>query len=134
MIPSLRSGLGVVTGYLTMVVLITLVQETWFGGVTFGESSRSVLIVAGAFTFGAAIVGGMAGVAVTGAASRVPGLVMSVLVVLETIYLVTTGRIGDPLWFDVLASASLVVGILLGAEYLARRRKSASAPVPIQTG
>jgi len=47
----LRSLLAVVVGYLVLVVLITLVQEVWFGGVGFYKSSLTVLMVAGFFTF-----------------------------------------------------------------------------------
>lgn len=123
MIPALRTVAGIVAGYLSMVVLITLVQETWLGGVGWEKSSPGVLFVAGALTFLAAVAGGLIGSAIAGS-HRWPGLVMSVLVVVETTYLVASGTVTGPLWFDLLGSASLVVGILLGTEVIARRRRS----------
>ena len=46
----LRTIAGVAAGYAIMVVLITLVQETWFGGVELRESSLGVLLTAGLLT------------------------------------------------------------------------------------
>ena len=54
---------------------------------------------------------------------------MSVLVVTETTYLTLSGGFSGPLWFDIVASASLIAGILLGAE-LVRRRPGHTAVAP----
>lgn len=129
MITALRTGLGVIVGYLLMVLLITLVQEVWFGGVSFGKSSWGVLLIAGALTFCAAVMGGMAATAIAGRRSRTAGWIMSVLVVLETTYLMITGKVAGPVWFDLLASGSLVVGILLGVELLTRLKRSTGEAV-----
>jgi len=111
----LRSVLAVAAGYAVMVVLITLVQETWFGGVKFGESPTRVLVIAGFLTFVAAVIGGSTGSAIAGFRRAVP-FVMGGMVVLETSVLIARGRVGGPLWFDILAAASLILGILLGGE------------------
>ncbi len=42
------------------------------------------------------------------------------LIVAEEIALIVTGGTTDPLWFDTLASGSLIIGILLGAFLLER--------------
>jgi len=125
MIKMLRTGAGVVIGYLLMVLLITLVQEVWFGGVSFGRSSVLVLLVAGPLTIAAAMAGGMAGTAISGLTSRTTGLIMSVLVCVEMFYLVATGRVAGPLWFDLLGAAGLVAGILLGSEIVLRKKRPA---------
>src|SRR5262245_7115824 len=58
----LRSIAGVLGGYALMGLLITLVQETWLGGISFRSSSAGVLLVGGFFTFLCAVVaGGFAG-------------------------------------------------------------------------
>jgi hypothetical protein len=54
----LRTAIAIVVGYAVMVILITLVQEAWFGGVDYYESSRDELAVAGFFTFLSAVAGG----------------------------------------------------------------------------
>ena len=107
-----------------MVVGITLVQDVWFGGVSYDTSSFSVLFVAGVFTFLSAASGGVLATLVAGKARRIAAVVMSGLVVAETTVLISTGDVAGPLWFDLLASGSLIVGILLGAEIVLRCRAS----------
>lgn len=114
----LRNISAVILGYAVMVFLITLVQEVWFGGVSWGGSSYSVLFVAGFFTFLSAVAGGIVATFISGGESRIPVIVMSLIVVLETIVLVVTGRVGGPLWFDFSGSASLIVGILIAYQLI----------------
>lgn len=110
-----RSVAAVVVGYVLMGALITLVQETWFGGVSYTKSSTGVLVTAGFFTFLAAVVGGYAAGWIAGRRPMLHGLAMSCLVVLETTWLIRSGKTWDPVWFDVTAAGSLVAGILIGA-------------------
>lgn len=114
-------------GYVLMVVLITLVQETWLGGVSFQKSGAGVLVAAGAGTVLSAVAGGAFAALVAPARPHLHALAMCVLVAVETSYLVATGRVGGPLWFDLAAAASLVVGILAGASLVALRRQRAKA-------
>ena len=116
----LRILVGVVLGYAVMVLLITAVQEGWFGGVVWGKTQPSELAVAGLFTALSAATGGIAATAIARKSGRKAGIVMSCLVVIETTVLVLTGKLTGPLWFDLAASASLVVAILLGAEAFLR--------------
>jgi hypothetical protein len=116
----LRLFVGVIAGYGTMVVLITLVQETWFGGVGWNVSPPGVLAVAGTLTFLSAVVGAAVGTWIGGRRTRVVGQVMSLLVVTETTLLTYRGRLDGPLWFDLAAAGSLIAGILIGAA-VARR-------------
>lgn len=121
----LKTAIAVVVGYALMVVLITLVQETWLGGVSYSGSTWKTLFLAGLFTFLAAVVGGLTAAWIS--AGQAAALVMSGFVVLETALLFSTGKLGGPLWFDVVAAASLIVGILLGAESLIRFRAGGKA-------
>ena len=116
----LRSLLAVVVGYLVLVALITLVQEVWFGGVGFYKSSLTVLMVAGFFTFLSAAAGGSVAVLIAKSHRRMHALALCSLIVAEAIALIVTGGTTDPLWFDTLASGSLIIGILLGAFLLER--------------
>jgi len=116
----LRTIAGVVLGYALMVVLITLVQETWFGGVAWGETPLAPLLLAGFFTCVAALIGAAAATAIARPGGRAAAMVMSCLVAIETAVLVFTGRVGGPLWFDIAAAGSLIVAIVLGAELVLR--------------
>ena len=116
----LRTGAGIVLGYTIMVVLITLVQETWFGGVSVSKSSIGVLVAAGLLTSLAAAIGSVAATAIARPFGRMAAIVMACVVVVETTVLVATGRVSGPLWFDLMAAGSLIVSILVGAEVLLR--------------
>lgn len=75
---------GVFCGHVFMVVLITLVQEAWLGGVGWYESSLDVLALAGFLTALSGAVGTAVASAIVRLAGRLPALIMSSLVVIET--------------------------------------------------
>ena len=116
----LRTILAIVVGYAVMVILITLVQETWLGGVSYRESPRSVLALAGFFTFLSAGIGGLVAAWIGGRQYLAHGLAVAAGVVVETTVLLSTGGLSGPLWFDLLAALSLIIGILLGAALFSR--------------
>ncbi|MGH9867678.1 MAG: hypothetical protein ACREAA_05880 [Candidatus Polarisedimenticolia bacterium] len=120
MLKIVRAAVGIVVGYALMVVLITLVQEGWFGGVQYGRSSWGVLLAAGALTALSAAIGGTVATIISLATGRAAAVLMSSVVVVETTVLVTTGRVAGPLWFDLMGSASLIVSILAAAELCLR--------------
>jgi hypothetical protein len=125
----LRTVAGVIFGYWLLAMLITLVFERGLGGVSYSKSSLGVLVLAGFCGFASAVIGGAAAVWISGIRAWVPALIMSVLVVAETSWLVSSGRAEGPLWFDVLGGLSLIVGIQLGAAVAGRLRgRSALAP------
>lgn len=111
---------GVVCGYALMVALITFVQEGWFGGVGWDKTPPGTLAIAGFFTCVAAAIGAIAATAIARPSGRLAAATMSCLVAIETITLITTGKVAGPLWFDLVAAASLIVAILLGAELFLR--------------
>ena len=120
-----RTVVGVVCGYALMVVLITLVQENWFGGVGWDKTPVGTLAIAGFFTCVAAAVGAIVATAIARPIGLLAAAIMSCVVVIETTTLVATGRVAGPLWFDILAAASLIAAILLGAELFLRFTRSA---------
>jgi len=112
---AVRSVAGVLIGYALMGLLITIVQETWFGGVSYTKSSIGVLAVSGFFTFLSAVVGGYAAGLIAGHHPGWHGAVMSLMVACETTWLISSGRTHDPIWFDTAAAGSLVLGLMLGS-------------------
>jgi hypothetical protein len=113
----LRALAAVAAGEATMVILITLVQESLFGGVSWTRSSPSVLFVSGTLTFLAAVLGGFVAGWIARGFPMLPALLIAAFIPVETTYLILTGRTTDPAWFDVMAASSLVVGLLLGAYF-----------------
>ena len=124
-----RSIVAVMGGYALMGLLITLVQETWLGGVSYTTSTTGVLLVGGFFTFLSAVVAGAVAGWVAGHHPLYHAAAMCVIVACETTWLITSGRTWDPLWFDLIASGSLVMGLLIGAAALMRRHPAATVGV-----
>src|SRR5687767_13622319 len=58
--------LGAIAGYVTLALTSTLVQEVWLGGVSYVDSPRRVLVLAGVFTPWCAFAGGLVGALVAG--------------------------------------------------------------------
>ena len=116
----LRFLLAAVAGYAVMVLLITLVQEVIFGGVGYYESSLLVLLVAGGGTVLSGTVGGTLATWIAPNHSPISARIMGLLVVVETTYLMSAGILDGPVWFDVMASGTLILGILAGPYVLAQ--------------
>ena len=110
----LRIIIATITGYALMSLLITSVQEWIFHGVSYNKSSISVLILAGAGTFLSAVIGGWIAFRINSKNTKLSNILMSILVIVETIWLIKTYKADSPVWFDVLAALSLIIGIFLG--------------------
>jgi hypothetical protein len=126
----LRSAAAVATGYVLLVLLSTLVQEAWLGGVSYRDSSLKTLILAGIFT---PVAGAVAGFATATIARRRPflhALPICLAIALETSVLYRTGRVDGPLWFEALAGATLIGGVVLGTAARFAATRKASAPDP----
>ncbi len=121
-----RFLLAVVAGYATMVLLISLVQEGIFGGVTYQETPFPQLLIAGLLTTASAVAGGAVAAGVFGKPYYPPSLAIGGLVVLETTYMILAGQLPGPVWFDMLAGGSLLTGILVGTFAIQRLRPGAS--------
>ncbi|HWM94894.1 MAG TPA: hypothetical protein VN493_29335 [Thermoanaerobaculia bacterium] len=125
----LRILVGIVAGYALLGLLITLVFENGLGGVSYAESSAGVLLLAGFCGFASAVTGSMAAALISGGRRWITATVMSLLVMAETTWLVTSGRADGPVWFDALGALSLIAGIQLGA-FLYGRFRPRPEPAP----
>lgn len=107
--------LALIAGYAAMNIGIFGVQEGLFGGVTFQETPLPQLLIAGLLTTACAVLGGAVAASIFRKPFFPPALGMCGLVIAESTYMIGSGRMPGPLWFDVMAATSLVFGILLGA-------------------
>ena len=112
-----------------MFLLIVLVQEGMFGGVTYSKTPLPQLLVAGFLTSGSAVAGGAVAVWCFGKPFFPPAIAICGLVVLETTYMIGAQRLDGPVWFDVMAAGSLLIGLMLGA-FVIQRRKPVPTPSP----
>jgi hypothetical protein len=117
--------LGAIAGYVTLALTSTLVQEAWLGGVSYRESERLVLVLAGIFTPLCAFAGGLVSALVAGRSRWLAAAILCGLIMVETTYLYTTQRVDGPLWFEAGAAAALILALCvatwLSAHYVARR-------------
>ena len=117
--------LGALAGYITLALTSTLVQEVWLGGVSYRDSGRLVLLLAGLFTPLCAFVGGLLGALVAGRSRWLAAATLCGLITVESTYLYTTQRVDGPLWFEAGAAAALILAVCaatwLNAHYMARR-------------
>ena len=111
---AMRSIAAVAIGYAVMVAGAWFGQESVFPGTEYGSPVLEVLTV-GVLT---SVLAGMGGVVTAILAPSRPYLhllPMAVLISIESVLLYVTGRVTGPLWFELLAGASLIAGTVIGA-------------------
>jgi hypothetical protein len=116
-----RSFVAVVAGYLLLVLLSTVVQEFWLGGVSYQRSSLTTLILAGIFTPMCAAAAGFATASIARRRILAHASPICLAIAIETTLLYRTGRVDGPLWFEALAGIALIAGVLLGSLIWHRR-------------
>ena len=124
-----RSVAGIVIGYLVFVAGAWLIQELMLGGVGYHDSLNTIAL-AGILTPMAAAAGAIVTVSIAGRHPWLHLIPMFTLIVVETTYLYTQGRVDGPLWFETAAGASLIAGGVIGAviwRLLSERRERPEA-------
>lgn len=91
--------------------------EVLFDGIRYSRSSSFDLIFGGLATFLAAGLAGFIARKIIRVNAVIVVFVLTVLISLETVYLILNKVSGDPVWFDLLAAAGLIGGIWLGFNY-----------------
>lgn len=112
--PILKILLAIVIGELSLIIFTTVAQEVLFDGISYTDSSRFDLVFGGLATFLSAILAGIVIVLISGRGTLIPPFVISLIIVIETSWLINAQLSGDPVWFDILAGASLIVGVWIG--------------------
>lgn len=107
-------ALAVICGELLMIILITLAQEVVVNGVKVGTSPISDIAIGGIGTLLSGAIAGFIATLIVGRTSKLPALILSILVVTETTYLILSNKILNPIWFDALAALSLIGSIWIG--------------------
>ncbi len=118
----LRIILAIFVGELLLVLGTTLVQEIMFHGIGWYESGPMELVLGGLGSFLAAVLAGAAAFSIVRRQTEIPLGVLSLLVILETFWLIQTGKASGPVWFDVLGGITLVLGFWVG-RFLLRSKK-----------
>lgn len=116
----MRIVLATLVGEIALILLTTFAQEVLFDGIRYSTSSNFDIYVGGFATFLAAIFAGVIVSIINKGKNYIPQIIISTLIFLETTFLISTSRTGDPIWADALAGLSLILGIWLG-RFIVRR-------------
>ncbi len=106
--------LAVILGELVLVLGTTFAQVVLVDGVHWGKSSTSEMLIGGIATIIAAVLSGAVAYLVVKKQNTIPLIVISILITLETTWLISTGRTSNPLWFSILAGLGLIFGVWMG--------------------
>lgn len=106
-----RIILAILVGEIALALFTTIAQEVVFDGISFSSSPLSHLIIGGLLTVLAAVLAGVVARLISKNYYPVVPAIISLFIILETIWLITQVKTGDPVWFDIIAGLSLVGGI-----------------------
>ncbi|RIA09959.1 hypothetical protein OE09_1805 [Flavobacteriaceae bacterium MAR_2010_72] len=90
--------IAIVVGELLLVLLTTLAQEVLVDGVHLYNSSLADIIIGGGATLLAGAVSGFAAAFIAGRSVKIPHAIISILIVVETTYLILSNKVSGPLW------------------------------------
>lgn len=110
----LRTIAAALVGEIALVLTTTFAQEILFNGISYTHSSNFDLVWGGIATFIAAIISGWLATYIGGNKNIWPSCIISIIIMIEMSYLILSHRTHDPLWFDILAGLSLIIGIWIG--------------------
>jgi hypothetical protein len=109
-----RTIAGTIVGEIALIALTTVAQEVIYHGISYNGSPTPDLILGGLLTVLAAVMAGVIAAFVGGKTNFWPHIFISIIIMTETFYLISKGVSNDPLWFDIMAGLSLVIGVWVG--------------------
>jgi len=110
----LRYVLAIVLGYAAMALLLFVVQDYTLGRPELGVTPFYLLLLVGVGSTLAAVAGGWLAGVIKKSKKLWPQVLMCLLIITESTYLMAEGITDNPIWFEMIASASLLLGILVG--------------------
>lgn len=111
--PIIRIIVAILVGEILLVLLTTIAQEVLVDGLYIEHSSVSDLIIGGIATLLAGAISGYVAGYIS-VKSKIPFIVISLLITLETIYLITANKTEGPIWFDVISALALIFSVCFG--------------------
>lgn len=113
----LRVVAATILGEIALIIFAFIAQEVLVNGIRYNSATIFELTFGGIATFTAAVLAGVVARLVNGEYNFIVPLVISILITLETTYLISTNFTKDPIWFDVAGASSLVLAVWLGFLY-----------------
>lgn len=103
-----------VVGYAVMVLFLILVQDLTLGRPELGKTSFLIILLVGIGSTLAAGIGGWVAGKIKKSRQLHPQILMCCLLIVESTYLITNQITINPVWFEIMASMSLLFGVLIG--------------------
>lgn len=116
----LRTVAAVVAGYAVIVAGTTLTLEVLLGGFGYYESSRLELAAASVGAVVSGLAGGFVAAWIGGRHPVRHALGVLIPLTIDTAFVLTSGISSDPLWFDSIASVTLMASTVVGGLLFAR--------------
>ena len=109
-----KTIVAAIIGELALALLTTVAQSVLVDGVHIETSTHTDLLLGGTATILAGVLSGMIASLIGGKDNRWPHLIISIFILVETTYLIVTGKIGNPLWFAIVSGLGLLLSIWIG--------------------
>lgn len=118
----LRGIAAIIVGYAIIVIFAILFQDVSFGGLSLAKSPWHHLLIGGSMTVVGALIAGYVMPIIANRQPYIYAWILAIWVLAEGIYLWVAGITTNPLLFDIAASSSLSIGVLVGCYYRVRQR------------
>ena len=112
----LKSIAAIILGYAVIFVFALVFQDLLFGGISYPESPLHHIAIGSLFTAIGGYFGGFLLAITARDRPMIPAFILAGIVIGERAYLHVSGGLTFPLWFDVLASFAVAIGVLLGCQ------------------
>jgi len=112
--------LATVVGEIILIILTTVAQEVLVDGVSLNTSSNPDLIIGGIATLVAGAIAGAVATLIVGNNDKLPVLIICILIVVESTYLIASGKVSSPIWFDILSAIALIASVSIGYYIVSR--------------
>lgn len=120
----IRILIAIVIGEIILVLGTTVAQEIMVDGVSWYSSNTFELFIGGIGSFLAAVLSGVVAYMIVKKSSIIPIIILSILVLIETIWLIQSGRFEEPIWFSLLGGAILILGFWVGKAVTVKFQKA----------
>ena len=115
-----RIIVAVLVGEILLVLLTIVAQEVLVDGVHINHSSVFDLILGGTATLLAGAISGYVAGYIS-IKNKIPLIIIALLITIETIYLITTNKTQNPIWFNIISALALICSVCFGYNLTQKR-------------
>jgi len=114
--------LAIILGFASLTLFTAIAQEIIFDGISFTNSPLPTLIIGGGLSVLSAVLAGCIARLVYSPYKIIVPVIISLFIVADTTNLIVNDITVDPVWFDLAAGISLIIGVWFGYYYMRNMR------------